>query len=190
MAATITNDPRYPHLAELADGRPLSEIAVSITLERPSYHGRTEFTLWPGVVDADAIELFGFAKCHVLASAMHDRTGWRFGVLDQLVGGVWKWAHAGVVTPGGLFLDIHGAREIAEVVDRLQADYGPRARISTYASYEDYHAATASDPPVVPWTDLINPLGVELVRYFASHLVAEAESFFTLFRELVAGGER
>lgn len=174
MAAAVATKIRYPHLAVLGEGRP-GETAVTVTLNRPSYHGRTEFTLRLGRIDADAIEFFGFAKCHLLASAMHELTGWPFAVVHQFVDGEWKWAHAGVVTTAGLFLDIHGTRAFSEVTAKFEGDYGHRVRISSHDSYEQCHAAILPGAVVAPWTDQANPLGVELVRHFADQLVGAAE---------------
>lgn len=175
MTTRLVRD-RYPLLTEFAAGRPLAELPVTVAIEKPSHHGQLEFTLHPGKVDAHAIEFFGFAKCHMLACAMHEATGWRFGVIHQLVHGTWKWSHAGVITPQGLFLDIHGIREKAEVVRRCQADYGPPACVVLYDSYADLLANVAPNLMQSPWTCGLDPLAVELTRVFADHLIAVAEA--------------
>ncbi|GAA3702477.1 hypothetical protein GCM10022224_080370 [Nonomuraea antimicrobica] len=168
---------RYPVLAELAESQPLADVEVIIKLEKPSFHGQTEFRLRPGVVDADAIELFGFAQCHRLAAAMHERTGWPFALVQQLVDGVWKWAHVGVFTPGGRMLDIHGPREVAEVERQMNDTYGPPARVRSLDTLADLRDAIAPTNGLANWKDDINgAAGVEIVMLLADTLIAKANA--------------
>ncbi|MEV0661600.1 hypothetical protein ACIBI3_05570 [Actinomadura luteofluorescens] len=110
---------------------------VTLNLSHPTCRkGLTQVTLRPGLIDDQAIEVFGFSMCALLACALHEETGWPIlGVETQLPtgrkangsrfsvrgirrrrrpAGCWGWSHVGVQTPCGRFLDIQGARTCAE----------------------------------------------------------------------------
>ncbi|MEU7857863.1 hypothetical protein [Nonomuraea sp. NPDC049141] len=166
----------YPLLTEYACGAPFHQVTVPVTMDRPSFRGQTEFTLRPGTVTDDAVELFGYAHCQALAGAMHELTGWPFAWFERCKDGQWAFTHAGVVTPSGLMLDIHGLRTPEQAMKAIWADIGFDVRWTPLAS-----------PPydVVPWTAWTDAslgstawagfaLGVEIVRYFAECLCKEA----------------
>ncbi|WP_433465375.1 hypothetical protein [Spirillospora sp. CA-128828] len=111
---------------------------VTLNLSKPTCRKDwVQVTLRPGVIDDQAIEVFGFSLCAQLACALHEETGWpmlgvenqfstgrravgsRFSVRSVLrrrrPGDYWLWSHVGVQTPCGRFLDIQGARTCAEV---------------------------------------------------------------------------
>ncbi|GAA4198648.1 hypothetical protein [Actinocatenispora rupis] len=91
--------------------------AVRLDFEnRPTQRrGLRSVVLRPGVVDDDVREAFSWGLCHLLACALHEITGWPFGVLEQSYAtGAWSWVHAAVITPDGLLLDVHGARHWRE----------------------------------------------------------------------------
>jgi hypothetical protein len=54
----------------------------------------------------DDFTMFGRGGCWALAQAIHDLTGWPMLALKR-AGGL-PGGHAFIVTPGGLYLDIHG----------------------------------------------------------------------------------
>lgn len=75
---------------------------------------------WAGVTPRDR-EVFTTADCMVLANALHTRTGWRIVGVGDGPDGVIGSLHAGVVTPGGLIVDVEGLHEPADWVDRWGA---------------------------------------------------------------------
>jgi hypothetical protein len=165
----------YPSLAELAAGRPLADVEITIATERPSFHGQSEFRIRPGVIDADAIELFGFAQCIVLASAMHERTGWSFALVEQLVDSEWKWAHVGVFTPVGRVLDIHGCREVGEVEREMLDEHGHLARVRVLPTLEELAEVVSPGHSPRDWRfDITTPVGVEVVTVLADLLTGQA----------------
>ncbi|NAS22507.1 hypothetical protein GT755_12520 [Herbidospora sp. NEAU-GS84] len=175
---------RYPELSRLAAGRLLTDVSITLTMDEPSCrYGWKEFWIRPGVINEDAVELFGFAKCFYLAAAMHELVGWPLGMVDQLVNGEWMWAHAGVVTPDGRFLDIHGDRPVNAIPRQMEADFGPEARLyeTTFAQY-----AQAAGLSAESWVDLLGaPVVAEIFRYFAETLIAQCS-----LPVLAAGGVR
>lgn len=90
---------------------------VLLAWDQPtSRRGVRQVVLRAGVVDDDAVEVFGFGLCLLLACALHDVTDRPFGFVDHHRPGVgWDWAHAGVIAADGRFLDVQGARRPAEV---------------------------------------------------------------------------
>jgi hypothetical protein len=169
--ASITT---YPLLAQLAAGRPLADVEITVALERPSFHGRSEFQIRPGVIDADAIELFGFSQCIPLAHAMHDATGWSFTLVEQFVDGVWKWAHVGVLTPAGRMLDIHGRREVFEVERQMAVDFNIPARVRVLPTPEALAAVISPGASARDWRfDITTPVGVEVVAVLADLLTSQ-----------------
>ncbi|WP_339155741.1 hypothetical protein [Actinomadura luteofluorescens] len=95
---------------------------VTLVVQPPTAcKGWAEVTLRPGVIDDQALEVFGFSMCTLLACALHEKTGWpMLGIKIQQLGGFrgWKrttaWWHVGVQTPCGRFLDIKGVRTCVE----------------------------------------------------------------------------
>jgi hypothetical protein len=165
----------YPLLAGLAAGGPLADVEITITIERPSHHGQSEFRIRPGVIDADAVELFGFAQCILLASAMHERTGWPFALVEQLVDGTWTWAHVGVSTPTGRMLDIHGHREVYEVERQMAADFNLPARVRVLPTPDALAAVVSPGASARDWRfDITTPVGVEVVAVLADLLTGQA----------------
>ncbi|WP_068929336.1 hypothetical protein [Planobispora rosea] len=168
--------PAYPALTELAGGSPLGHLALTIDLGRPTYHGRTQVTVRPGVVDAEAIELFGYAHCHRLAWAMHQRTGWPFGVVEQddLPG---RWVHVGLLTPTGTFLDIHGLRPVAQVVADIRAEHGLDVRVRAVDTPEELFSIIASsgERTAEEWLAELCPLSAEVIAVFADVLITRTQ---------------
>lgn len=62
---------------------------------------------------------FTCGDCHILARALHLRTGWPIGVTTQ--NGEWD-GHAFVVHPGGQGLDYDGLSDPFDLVDAYAAD--------------------------------------------------------------------
>lgn len=138
---------------------------VVITISKPSVHGQSEFRLRFGVINDDAIELFGFAKCHLLASALHERTGWSFALVEQLIDNAWEWAHVGVITPDGRMLDIHGVHTLGDVEAGMLREYGHIARVRVLPSQADLvRVVTGRAEEARHWAAGISSLvGVDIV---------------------------
>jgi hypothetical protein len=65
-------------------------------------------------------ERFTCGDCHILARALHLRTGWPIGV--TMVDNVGSSGHAFVVRPDGLALDYDGLSDPDDLVDSYAAD--------------------------------------------------------------------
>lgn len=83
--------------------------------------------LTPPQQSADPEALFTLRWCHVLAHAIHDRTGWPVVVVGDVHSG---WVHAGVKMPTGQILDVAGRHSPhdwldgwAPVMDEYGRDY-------------------------------------------------------------------
>ena len=61
----------------------------------------------PGITEDDD-DMFANGYCHVLAKALHERTGWPMVVVSDGPDGVVGWVHAGVRRPDGKILDVRG----------------------------------------------------------------------------------
>lgn len=72
---------------------------------------------WAGV-GAHSREVFTNEHCAVLADALHARTGWPIVAMGDGPDGVVGWVHAGVLTPGGLIVDVDGLHEPADWAER------------------------------------------------------------------------
>lgn len=95
---------------------------VPISLPSPtSRWGLTYVELNPEFIGRDARELFAWKACHILASALHEETGWRLAVLEQPAGGRdgWRWIHAAVYAGhSSQLLDIDGVSEREAIASR------------------------------------------------------------------------
>ncbi|MFC3986632.1 hypothetical protein [Streptosporangium jomthongense] len=146
---------------------------VVIRLSTPTARrGLTELTVTPGLVDDHARELFLFAQCQMLALAIHERTGWPLWVAEQqLPTGAWSWAHVGVQTPDGRWLDIEGPRDSQQVLSWLgRWGLAVRRRLLGLA---DWHVLLGrpADTPATWWrTQILTPESVALVETFAEML--------------------
>lgn len=167
MSVMTAADPvtAYPLLAAMAHGEPLKNVSLDITLSVPTFHGRTELTVHPGVIDGDAIELYGFCQCALLAGAVAERTGEPLLAIERYQDSDgWQFTHMAAITDG-LALDIHGLRSVPAVLAHM-GSYGPwplRHRlVDSWAELS---------PCIAPlWTD-VDPLMVELTRLFADVLL-------------------
>ncbi|WP_431897299.1 hypothetical protein [Nonomuraea sp. bgisy101] len=169
MTAITATDPAtaYPLLTTIAHGRALHEISLDVTLATPTYHGQTTLTIHPGVIDAEAIELYGHSQCAVLAGAIAERTGWPLLLIERYHDSDgWQPTHAAALTDDGLALDIYGPRAIADVL----------LHISGYGSWPLRHRflntwQELSGGYTAAWTEATDALGIEIGRVFASVLV-------------------
>jgi hypothetical protein len=159
--------PEFPLLTSLAGGEPIENTRIVVELDTPSQHGWTRFTIRPGVVDADAVELYGYSKCHLLAGAVNALTGWRMCLIRQLREGVWRWAHAGCVDASALFHDIHGPRNLDEVVEGVTEEYGLDADALVFDTFEECARFVMSGRAVTGWSEGVDPLLAEVTLYFA-----------------------
>ncbi|WP_436764391.1 hypothetical protein [Streptosporangium sp. V21-05] len=183
---TTTYRSRYPQLAASAGDRPLADVECVVTLEVPTFHGHTKLTLRPGVVDAAAIELYGYGECAVLARALHLRTGWPLALVQLVerpyrwahVGLLNRWAHVGVLTPAGHLLDIHGTRSLDQVVADYAREHDLQVTTCPLPTLDLlFHVIGESEELRSGWIDgsAIDPLTTELVGVFADLLIAQAE---------------
>src|SRR5690606_21434218 len=145
--------PEFPLLTSLAGGEPIENTRIVVELDTPSQHGWTRFTIRPGVVDADAVELYGYSKCHLLAGAVNALTGWRMCLIRPRRGGVWGWAHAGCVDASALFHDIHGPRNLDEVVEGVTEEYGLDADALVFDTFEECARFVMSGRAVTGWSE-------------------------------------
>ena len=104
---------------------------VELTFNGPTQRrGLRSVVLRPGVIDDDVREAFSWRYCHLLACALHEITGWPFGVMEQRqTSGRWRWVHAAVVTPAGLLLDVNGVRDWREA-EAERASFGGPFRLT------------------------------------------------------------
>ncbi|MEU7895572.1 hypothetical protein AB0B45_22295 [Nonomuraea sp. NPDC049152] len=172
MTAVTATDPAtaYPLLTALANGTPLREVRLDITLATPSFHGQSTFVIRPGVIDADALELFGFAECMFLAAAVAERIGCGFALIERYhASDGWKPTHVAAHLPDGLLLDIDGHRTLDHVLADVRA-IGP---------WPLRHRMVHTWPEVLPergqsWRDTLTPLVAEMIDVFADVLVEAA----------------
>lgn len=79
-----------------------------------------------GVTEADK-DRYTMEHCGDLALALHKATGYPLAVItdgsEPQPGGLPGWVHAGVLTPGGKFLDVNGAHDPGDALEEY-ADYG------------------------------------------------------------------
>lgn len=159
---------------------------VTIRLAQPTANRRlTELTLTPGVVDDQAREMFLYAQCQLLALAVSEQAGWPLWVAEQQVpAGTWSWAHVGVRTPAGRWLDIEGPRAPRDVTAWL-AGWGlpVRLRLLDRAAWHETFRNVPAGAPASWWRTrvLAGPAqagpgdpAVTLVEGFASLLVTQA----------------
>jgi hypothetical protein len=154
---------------------------VTVRLPAPSAClGLAEVQVTPGVVDREARELFLYSQCQVLALCLHERTGWPLWAAEQqLPSGSWSWAHVGVRTPRGRWLDIDGPRDAREVTRWLE-DWGPPARVRIIGGAAKWMTLLGAAPVPGPgawWRTLVGGAeGAALAEEFARVLLA-AEDF-------------
>lgn len=66
-------------------------------------------------IDSEAVNLFGWGYCTLLALAMHDITGFTLTLFTKTYDGrIWS-GHACIQLPNGLFLDIEGVRTMQQI---------------------------------------------------------------------------
>ncbi|MBB5474543.1 hypothetical protein HNR08_003279 [Cellulomonas hominis] len=73
-------------------------------------HSEAATAAVPPIGDCDELT-FTAEQCHRLAQALHDASGWEVVVVSDGPHGVAGWVHAGVRTPGGQILDVHGLQD-------------------------------------------------------------------------------
>lgn len=114
---------RYPLLEGIAKGRDLTEITVRVAMPRATTRrDLTSVEIRFDQVTDDMIEAFANGECTILATALHQITGWPFlnVLFDCQLDGCWH--HIGVSTPDGGFLDIRGPRAPHAACDRLPGE--------------------------------------------------------------------
>lgn len=171
---------QYPALAAGVNHLPglVSDVTISFTVNPPTTRkAQDAFALRPGVADEEAVELFAYGYCTLLAGALHDRSGWELAAIEHPDGPLaeedepdpWtraRWTHVGVITPDGRFLDIHGPRPVDEV---NQAYGGWVVRRKTPADFAASGCAS-------PWTNAVSDqLVQDVIRLFADQLVTAVE---------------
>jgi hypothetical protein len=145
-------------------------------LRAPSYLPRTipvkfgsrngELTLRK--VNKEAIRIYRFGHCTLMALALHRLLGYDLVLFNQFYdGNMWR-GHAAVKLPDGRFLDIAG---IFKNEKAILASYNFTAPAQV-VSVEEFHAVVIYDEP--PTRDLFSYVGnlEKLVTYdFAKHLI-------------------
>ncbi|TMR12384.1 hypothetical protein ETD86_32925 [Nonomuraea turkmeniaca] len=168
----------YPHLEEVAAGRPFEQIAVEFLPSQPTNRrGLTRLLLNPGVINDDADEFFAWGFCWLLAAALREATGWAYGLVERRREDGWEWTHVGVITPDGRFLDIRGHHDRDGLAATLTDAYGVPARIRI-GTFADLRQATNMPEDTEPdwWLGTLGtPLLVDVVRYFAACLLSRYE---------------
>lgn len=168
------NATRYPHLDKAAAGRPFDQIGVEFWPSKPTTRrGLTCAVLRPGVIDDDADEFFAWGYCWLLAAALHEATGWSYGLVERRREDGWEWTHVGVITPAGRFLDIRGCHDRDRLAATLTDAYGMPTRIRT-GTFADLRDAMGMPEDIEPdwWlATLGEPILTDVVRYFAAHVL-------------------
>ncbi|MEV0146327.1 MULTISPECIES: hypothetical protein [unclassified Nonomuraea] len=160
----------YPLLTAMANGHPLYELRLDVTLDVPSFHGQSAFVIRPGVIDADAVELFGFAQCMYLAGAIAERVGCGHALIERYSDDDgWQPTHVAAFLPDGLVLDIDGHRPMEQVL----------ADLRTLGPWPLRYRTVHTWPEALPgrgqsWRDTLPPLNVELISVFAERLIEGA----------------
>lgn len=176
-----TVDPaQYPALAATANQLPgaISECHMSLDVNPPTTRRNlTTVKLTLAVVDDEAVELFAYGYCVLLAGAMFERSGWQRAAIAHPDGPLtedqepdrWlraRWTHVGLITPDGRFLDINGARP----VDEVNTEYG--GWLVRPVTAEEWDEAGCGSH----WTTCItDELTKDVFRLFADALVSGVE---------------
>ncbi|MFG3442710.1 hypothetical protein ACGF0J_36175 [Nonomuraea sp. NPDC047897] len=169
---------RFPHLEEVAAGRPFDQVGVEFLPSHPTMrHGLTRLVLHPGVINDDADEFFAWGYCWLLAAAQKEATGWSYGLVERWREGTWEWTHVGVITPAGTFLDIRGYHDRDGLTADLEAAYGvpTRIRMGTFADLRQAMNMPEDTEPDWWLGTLGAPILADTVRYFATHLLSRYE---------------
>jgi hypothetical protein len=167
-------DPRTtPGLAQYVQDHQcsISDVWITFTVDPPTTRNHlSEINLYPGRVDAVALEFFGYGACCLLAGAMHELSGWPLWAFKRAVEGtIHHHVHMGVQTPDGLFLDITG----------------PRTRLSVREVYGDgwfqivtlAQAAETGSIRAEGWdSGITDPFVRETILYFADQLIRQAQN--------------
>lgn len=170
MSAPAGLAARYPLLTAMAAGAPLSEVRLTVTFTPATYHGHTTLTLRPGVIDEAAREAYGYSQCKVLAGALADRLGGGVLVVERYaVEDGWLASHFAALAPDGLAVDIHGCRQIADLVADMRAAGPWPLRHHTAVTWADADPDRADT-----WTDGLDALEAELARVMAAAVLGEA----------------
>lgn len=143
----------------------ITDLWVSFTVSPPtSRQGLTEIKLHPGRADEVAREFFGYGGCCLLAAALHECSGWPLLTYKRThAGRILHHVHMGVQTPGGLFLDITGARTYESVTE----DYGPG-----WTQVVTLDEAVGFGAILTPWdSGFASPVIPEVIRFFAYNLI-------------------
>lgn len=151
---------------------------VTVTVAQPTMNlGVTELSVIPGVVDDQARELFLYSACFLLALAVHDRTGWPLLIAELRHDEEWSWVHAGVRTPGGLWLDLDGPRPGEAVSDWL-SEYGKPVRHRMFRTPAEWNPVIGlpDGEPAGWWRKQVsNSTGIEVIESFAQVLLTRCE---------------
>lgn len=176
-----TVDPaQYPTLAAQANHLPgkIADCHVNVDVTPPTTRRRqSTIKLTIGVADDEAVELFAYGFCVLLAGAMFDRSGWQRAAIAHPDGpqtaeeepDQWlraRWTHVGLMTPDGRFLDIHGPRP----VDEVNKEYG--GWLVRPVTAEEWDEAGCGSH----WTTSVtSDLTTDVFRLFADALVSNVE---------------
>jgi hypothetical protein len=111
--------------------------------------------LTPGVIDGAAEHAFSTGACAALAYVMNEATGWKIvgitdshNVHDGTLGGG-SSLHWGVMRPDGKFIDIDGAHDMDDIVDRYHGEADDEEAawgIGTRADIQEWYVESQGAP--------------------------------------------
>jgi len=149
----------YP---ELVDHYREAPAAIEVTF------GSRVSALTPRFLDSEAVNLFGWGYCTLLALALHDRYGYELVLLTKEAAtssGEWR-GHALVELEPGRYLDITGAHEGLE---EIYEEYGFRAE-PEHLSREAFCERVIHEDKLTEPFEFIDELERLLTFDFAEHL--------------------
>lgn len=158
---------QFPQLSQLITDNQceITDLWVSFTVSPATSRQKlTDVTLHPGRADEMAREFFGYGGCCLLAAALHECSGWPLLTYKRIIAGrTLHHVHMGVRTPGGMFLDITGARTDESVTE----DYGPG-----WTQEVTLDEAVEFGAILTPWdSGFETPVIPEVIRFFAYNLI-------------------
>lgn len=143
-------------------GAPVGSVPI------PCVFGSRTANLTLREINSEAVNIFGWGYCTLLALAVHDITGFPLALFTKtLVGEDWK-GHATVQITDCLFLDITGLNS----VENINKKYG-MATNPKLVSREEYCSTIATGEHVTNPFSFIRPLEQKIVKDFAALVVKE-----------------
>ena len=121
-----------------------------------------------GVVDSEAINLYGYGFCTLLALTIHRKTGLPLVLFTtKYENNSWS-GHATVQLPDGTLLDIQGVRTVKEIQEEYRFTVGP-----TVHTLEQFCEIIATDEHVADPMSFVDRLEQLITEEFANLLIKE-----------------